>query len=749
MAIISTIYNNCKHCYACIRNCPVKAIKVEDGQAQIIEKYCINCGQCRKVCSQNAKEVQNDKDNVLNLLKKQKTIALLAPSFVAAFEKDPYRTIGVLKELGFDKVCEVAYGAELVAEEYNKQFVRDQQKKPVLTSPCPVIINLVEKHYPKLTQYLMPVVSPMIAASRVLQKMYGNHYSIIFIGPCIAKKSEITHPHVEGDVDYVLTFTELKEMLSENKISIDKTPKKELDKPYASEGAVFPLPGGLLKAANLENDILNHKIITAEGEEDVFEILDAIKTKQISNSLIDILYCKGCIDGPEINNDKSLFYRKKLVADFAKQKLKSKKEDKRYTNIVLTREFSPVDRSEILPDDHQISEILKATGKINKEDQLNCGACGYNSCKEKAKAVYRGVAEIEMCLPYLLEKASTEAAKYKEEYQRIKNFQEYKDSVISESEKMQEVKSFIYKAAKCTSTVLLLGESGTGKGLIAETIHICSSRNDKPFIKVNCSAIPESLLESELFGYVGGAFTGADKNGRKGKFEEADGGIIFLDEIGDMSLSMQAKILHVLQEKIVQRVGSNKPKKINTHIIAATNKDLTKEIEKGNFREDLYYRLNVLTTTIPPLRERTRDIPVLLEHISQKLCQEQGFSPKKFDDGVIKVFKQYSWPGNIRELENITERLYNLVEEDTIKIKHLPQNIIDEVNLDSDIDFDSTANKSSPSTNKTLEEVIAKAEKDAILNALNNTRNNRTKAAKILGIHRTSLYEKLRKHKLD
>ncbi len=486
---------------------------------------------------------------------------------------------------------------------------------------------------------------------------------------------------------------------------------------------------------------MDFNYITTEGSDNVFELFEALKSKQLNKSLIDILFCKGCIDGPEINNDKSFYYRKKLVAEFTKKKAKAKPENN-YPQIELRRSFLPTKTEESYPDESKVEEILKVVGQNNPEDQLNCGACGYNTCRDKAVAVYRGVAEIEMCLPYLLEKASTEKARYKEEYQRIKNFQDFKDSIVSKSDKMQEIKNFIYKASRCYSNVLLLGESGTGKGLIAKTIHKCSNRNKAPFIKVNCSAIPENLMESELFGYIGGAFTGANREGKKGQFEEADGGIIFLDEIGDMSLNMQAKILQVLQDKVVQRIGCNKPQKIDTHIIAATNKNLEREIEKGNFREDLYYRLNVLSITVPPLRERTIDIPLLADHISSNISREQGFEPKKFHLEVIRAFQNYSWPGNIRELENIIERLYNLVEEDTIELSHLPKSIIEEVETD-------ISSGAYISNHKTLDEVIAKAEKDAIKNALLNTQNNRKKAAEILGIHRSSLYEKLKKHNLD
>ena len=228
--------------------------------------------------------------------------------------------------------------------------------------------------------------------------------------------------------------------------------------------------------------------------------------------------------------------------------------------------------------------------------------------------------------------------------------------IIGESEAISHIKLMIDKVAKTEARVLITGPNGTGKELVAHQLHEKSERANFPLIEVNCAAIPSELIESELFGHVKGAFTSAIKD-RAGKFEAADKGTLFLDEIGDMSLSAQAKVLRALQENVVTRVGADKDIKVDVRVIAATNKDLKKEIEKGRFREDLYHRLAVILIKVPGLNERRDDIPLLIEHFTEKIAAEQGIAPKSFSDDAIKLLQEYDWTGNIRELRNIVERL--------------------------------------------------------------------------------------------
>ncbi|HLS31919.1 MAG TPA: sigma-54 dependent transcriptional regulator [Flavobacteriaceae bacterium] len=239
---------------------------------------------------------------------------------------------------------------------------------------------------------------------------------------------------------------------------------------------------------------------------------------------------------------------------------------------------------------------------------------------------------------------------------RLKKKVSKKYEMIGDSPQILKIKELIEKVAPTEARVLITGENGTGKELVAHWLHEKSARSKKTMIEVNCAAIPKELIESELFGHVKGAFTSANRD-RAGRFEEADGGIIFLDEIGDMSLSAQSKVLRVLEENKIQRVGSGKSKKIDVRVIAATNKDLKKEIADGNFREDLYHRLAVILIHVPPLRERPEDIPLLIKHFAKKIGDEHGTKPKKFDKQAVKILQKQKWPGNIRELRNVIERL--------------------------------------------------------------------------------------------
>lgn len=302
------------------------------------------------------------------------------------------------------------------------------------------------------------------------------------------------------------------------------------------------------------------------------------------------------------------------------------------------------------------------------------------------------------------------------------------DEIIGASQEIFEVKQRAMKAAKGDSTILVLGESGTGKEVFSRAIHGYSSRREKPFIAINCAAIPESLLESELFGYEEGAFTGAKKGGKIGKFELANGGTIFLDEIGDMPLHLQTKLLRVIQERTIERVGSSRGIPIDVRIIAATHKDLGKMVENGEFRIDLFYRLNVIPLRIPPLRERKDDIGVLINHILHKFNAKLGKNIERISDEVYDIFLSYSWPGNVRELENVIEYAVNMENSSVIQLVSLPLRLKEDNN---------------PYNSYNLREIEKKAIEDVL-----NKYKNRDYAAKILGIGRATLFRKIKEYKI-
>lgn len=304
------------------------------------------------------------------------------------------------------------------------------------------------------------------------------------------------------------------------------------------------------------------------------------------------------------------------------------------------------------------------------------------------------------------------------------------DKMIAKDEKIKNMIEYAKKIADSKSTVLITGESGTGKEIFAQAIHNFSNRKEEPFIAVNCGAIPRTLIESELFGYEDGAFTGAKKGGNAGKFEIAEGGTIFLDEIGEMPSDMQTKLLRVIEESVITRIGSAQQIPINVRIIAATNKDLKNEVERGNFRKDLYYRLNVLPLCIPPLRERKDDIPELINYYMDKVSRRLNKRKIDISEEYMKYLLKYDWPGNIRELENVIEQIINS--------EAIQTNLWNE-----------TANAENSYNNTAPNQSLEESEKQLIINVINQVGGNMTLAAKALGIGRSTLYRKIRSYGID
>ena len=307
------------------------------------------------------------------------------------------------------------------------------------------------------------------------------------------------------------------------------------------------------------------------------------------------------------------------------------------------------------------------------------------------------------------------------------------DNIVGQSPVMVELKKLAVKASQIHAPVMIMGESGTGKELFAHAIHYASERRIYPFIRLNCAAIPKDLLESELFGYEPGAFTGAGAKGKPGKFELAHRGSIFLDEISDLPLEMQPKLLRVLEEKEMERLGGIRMTRSDFRLIAATHGNLENLVQQGKFRKDLYYRLNVLPLLIPPLRQRKEDILPICEHLIDKFHREEGTKMVLVAPEVVQIFQNYYWPGNVRELANVLERILYTIDGDTILPRHLPIIL-------------QTMAKESPKFEETvLKRLREDVEKEILLHTIRVSRDNKNKAARVLGIHRTSLYKKMKK----
>lgn len=317
--------------------------------------------------------------------------------------------------------------------------------------------------------------------------------------------------------------------------------------------------------------------------------------------------------------------------------------------------------------------------------------------------------------------------------QQIKGDYDLKN-IVGKSRKMKELIEMMAMIAPSEATVLIIGESGTGKELIAKSIHFNSNRKNSPLVVVNCAALTETLLESELFGHEKGAFTGADKR-REGRFMQADRGTIFLDEIGETSATMQAKLLRVIQEREIQRVGGDETLNVDVRILAATNKNLEEEVEKGGFREDLYYRLNVVTLKVPPLRERQEDIPLLAQHFLKQYAEKNRKKVQAFTPLAMDMLLKHDWPGNVRELENVMEHAVVVCKTDEIMPADLPDNV----------KRDTPSPSPSPSPSRTLDQ----SEKQHILKILEVNQWNISKSAKDLGIDRVTLYNKIKKYKIE
>ncbi len=411
--------------------------------------------------------------------------------------------------------------------------------------------------------------------------------------------------------------------------------------------------------------------------------------------------------------------------------------------IVITDLFLPgvsgIDILKQVKNDSPYTNVIVITGQASAEtavEAMKAGAFDY------------------ITKPFNFEKLKVQIAKAMEKsrlvaenlYLRQQLRGKYKfDNIIGNSSAMQQVFARMERIVHTDSTILILGDSGTGKELVAKAIHYNGARKDKPFMAINCGAIPAELLESELFGHVRGSFTGAIAD-KPGKFELANNGTIFLDEIGTMPHHLQMKLLRVLQEHEIERVGSGKKIKLNVRVISATNADLEDEVKLGNFREDLYYRLNVIPIHLPPVRDRREDIPLLARHFLQSSCKSMNRPLMTISAEAMKSLQNYDWPGNVREMENVLERTVALTEHETIEVSDLPPNITAQSALDEAAGVNcprvSADGVNMPATIETIE-------RSMIREAMDLAGGVKARAASLLSINRTTLVEKIKRLKLD
>lgn len=418
-------------CYTCVRECPAKAIRISNGQAEVIMQRCIGCGNCVRVCSQNAKLVMDSVAPVQRILDSGATVAaMVAPSFAAEFTgMDHRQLIGGLRELGFHRVTEVAFGADLVAERYRDLLEKNKDGRYISTA-CPAIISYVERYHPNLVGSLAPIVSPMVAMARVLRIEYGPDIKIVFIGPCIAKKDEARSDLVSNEVDEALTFEEVRRMLDARGLDHRTVEPSDFDPPIGGIGALFPISKGLLQTANIEEDLLSGDIVSADGRTTFTEAIKEFETGDLDARLLDILCCTGCIMGAGMTTRAPLFSRRSRISKYVRQKLarldkRAWREDMmRFDSLDLTRSFQANDQRISTPSGRELTDIMMRMGKMNASDELNCGACGYESCREHATAIYRGLAESEMCLPYSIDRLKSTVKELERSYEKLTSTQQ-------------------------------------------------------------------------------------------------------------------------------------------------------------------------------------------------------------------------------------------------------------------------------------------------------------------------------------
>jgi signal transduction histidine kinase/Fe-S-cluster-containing hydrogenase component 2 len=381
---------------------------VQSGQAWVIAERCIGCGNCLKVCAQNAKQVYSAVSDVVALLAApEPVVAILAPTYAAAYaEATAGQVVAAVRALGFDRVMEVGFGAQMVAEAYSR-LLSQPLDRPLISTACPALVSYVVKYMPELVPNLAPLVSPMVALGRAVKDRYLPGARVVFIGPCVAKKAEIRDPLVAADVDAALTFLGLQELFDGRGLRPADLPPAMADEPLPHFGALFPVSGGLLKAASIPSDLMDDSIVVVEGPDRVLAALKELAAGNFSARFLDALFCEGCIAGPAFSSNLSPLARKERVTAHVRELASHCQQMGRalqdVSDVDVTRSFEASPVTALLPNETELRDILASTNKLSPADELNCGACGYPTCREKAMAVYQGLAEQDMCLPFLID----------------------------------------------------------------------------------------------------------------------------------------------------------------------------------------------------------------------------------------------------------------------------------------------------------------------------------------------------------
>lgn len=432
LPLVTTIGDRCRVCYTCVRECPAKAIRISGGQAEVINDRCIGCGNCVQVCSQKAKQVMRSNEEVKALLTTpgRRVSACLAPSFPVEFsEYKPEQFLGMVRALGFDLVNEVAFGADLVSERYHElvQQYADTDRR-FLATACAAAVKYVEHLAPHLTDSLAPVASPMLAMARYVHRMYGDDVAVVFIGPCIAKKAEGIELS-RGQIDAVLTFVELREMFEEAGLVPAAVEPARFDPPLARLGGIYPVSGGLMQTAKIDERLMSSDGAVVDGHNTFVDAIREFESGAIHATLVEVMACNGCIMGPAISATVPLYTRRAMIAEYVRSRMADFDADKwveemhRFPDLDLSQSYTADDRRMTTPTREEVNEILRNMGKKSAADELNCGACGYETCLEHAISIHQGLAENEMCLPYTIDKLKSSVTELADVNKRLEHAQ--------------------------------------------------------------------------------------------------------------------------------------------------------------------------------------------------------------------------------------------------------------------------------------------------------------------------------------
>lgn len=749
---IKTIAKRCRKCYACVRTCPTKAIGIRKDCAVVLNERCIGCGKCIQVCSQGAKVITDAIEETKKHLRQPvPAVAVLGCSYPAFFyDTEPGQLAAALRKLGFIDVLEGAAGVELIAPEY-RRLLGCSDNQTLISSHCPTVVDLIQLHYPQLLKNLVPVVSPMIAIGRYIKSCHKEPVRVIYISSCIGGKFEVKAPEVAGAIDTVLTYKELKRMLDDNSIDPRDLAPECFNGNNTLNGRSFSIAGGPFHVFGIGHDGLDPQFISTVGEDGSIELIRDIAAQRIAPRYVDVRFCNGgCIGGPGRTNRLTAFSKRNLIIDYRRRQIPYQSDEKYTTGsgrLHLGRGFSnrqfPMER----PGDDALARILHESEKFSLSDELNCGSCGYHTCREHAVAVFQGLAEVDMCHPFSQKRLEEDRSRLERKYDLARRAldQSYGNgAIIGDDIRTQEVLKLIQQVGPTPTSVLIRGESGTGKELTARAIHQASLCAENPLVTVNCTALSDSLLESELFGHKKGSFTGAHSD-KKGLFEAADGGTIFLDEIGDIAPKVQAELLRVLDSGEIKPVGSHKSIRVKVRIIAATNKSLEEGITKGWFREDLFYRINVFSIHLPPLRDRLETLPKLVENFLNQAARRLNKTIHRIDESALSALFCYHWPGNIRELQNVIERAAVLSPDQVIHLEQLPVIFAEKLRMADSKKAATTGQGLRTQRNLQLEVV----ERNLLKHYLAQTGGNVTAAARLADIPRRTFYRMLERQKVS